>query len=122
MLQLWSRLPARPVSHRRRCRPAVGYKRSHWTATSSSSSDQAPGQLRNLIPWAAAEHGSFDEFSREIDEAATIWVGGPCFQDDDEEPPVVHMPSPGSETAAAIGRHLDGRRAQGCELWPGWAD
>jgi hypothetical protein len=44
----------------------LGYRHPRWNGDLQQQLDQAVGRLRNLLPWAAAEHGAFDEFSREI--------------------------------------------------------
>lgn len=44
----------------------LGYRHPRWEGNLQQQLDQVVARLRNLLPWAAAEHGAFDEFAREI--------------------------------------------------------
>lgn len=61
----------------------LGYNHPRWDGNLQQQLDQAVGRLRNLLPWAAAEHGAFQEFATEIAqlkrqcEAATGGERGP---------------------------------------------
>ncbi|MFF5473371.1 hypothetical protein [Streptomyces achromogenes] len=61
----------------------LGYRHPRWDGDLQQQLDQVVGRLRNLIPWAAAEHGAFSEFASEVGqlrrqcEAATGGERGP---------------------------------------------
>jgi hypothetical protein len=61
----------------------LGYRHPRWDGDLQQQLDQVVGRLRNLLPWAAAEHGAFAEFASEIGqlrrqcEAATGGERGP---------------------------------------------
>ncbi|GAA2192782.1 hypothetical protein [Streptomyces bangladeshensis] len=44
----------------------LGYTHPRWDGDLQQQLDQAVGRLRNLLPWAAAEHGAFQEFAFEV--------------------------------------------------------
>lgn len=44
----------------------LGYRHPRWGGDLQQQLDQVVGRLRILLPWAAEQHGAFDEFSREI--------------------------------------------------------
>lgn len=61
----------------------LGYRHPRWDGDLQQQLDQVVGRLRNLLPWAAAEHGAFEEFAGETAqlrrqcEAATGGERGP---------------------------------------------
>lgn len=44
----------------------LGYRHPRWDGDLQQQLDQVVGRLRALLPWAAAEHGAFDEFAGEL--------------------------------------------------------
>ena len=44
----------------------LGYQHPRWEGDLQQQLDQVVGRLRILLPWAAENHGAFDEFFREV--------------------------------------------------------
>ncbi|MGA5767404.1 hypothetical protein ACPC36_07970 [Streptomyces pseudogriseolus] len=44
----------------------LGYRHPRWEGGLQQQCDQVVKRLRVLLPWAAEEHGAFDEFAREL--------------------------------------------------------
>ena len=44
----------------------LGYSYPRWDGDLQQQCDQVVNRLRILLPWAAEEHGAFDEFAREV--------------------------------------------------------
>lgn len=44
----------------------LGYRHPRWDGDLQQQCDQVVKRLRLLLPWAAENHGAFDEFSREL--------------------------------------------------------
>ncbi|WP_184766375.1 hypothetical protein [Streptomyces griseoloalbus] len=44
----------------------LGYRHPRWDGDLQQQLDQVVKRLRVLLPWAAEEHGAFDEFAREL--------------------------------------------------------
>lgn len=61
----------------------LGYRHPRWEGDLQQQCDQVVGRLRVLLPWAAEQHGAFDEFAAELFslvrqcEAATGGERGP---------------------------------------------
>ncbi len=45
---------------------ALGYRHPRWDGDLQQQCDQVVARLRVLLPWAAEQHGAFDEFAREV--------------------------------------------------------
>nr|WP_206326575.1 hypothetical protein [Streptomyces sp. N502] len=44
----------------------LGYRHPRWEGGLQQQCDQAVKRLRILLPWAAEQHGAFEEFAREV--------------------------------------------------------